>query len=174
MNWERGTPTGIFSCFCMPIPSCQQQGLEAVRWALQEGIVGEPFALLLCHLRRPYAWSPGARICVPALIRLPYGSQALFMPQQVFEALGGYDEIPFMERRDVRLVRALRKRGRLHAPPAGGARLGAAGNWTACSIPLCVILSSSPLYFWGVPPEKLQRWYGARRRSMEERGGMAV
>jgi hypothetical protein len=21
------------------------------------------------------------------------------------------------------------------------------------------------LYFWGVPPEKLQRWYGARRCS---------
>jgi hypothetical protein len=30
------------------------------------------------------------------------------------------------------------------------------------------------LYFWGVPPEKLQRWYGARRRSMKERRGITV
>jgi hypothetical protein len=30
------------------------------------------------------------------------------------------------------------------------------------------------LYFWGVPPEKLQPWYRARRRRMQERGDMAV
>ncbi len=45
------------------------------------------------------------------LFRMPYGDQALFMPRRVFEAIGGFPEVPIME--DYLLVRRLTARGRV-------------------------------------------------------------
>ena len=74
--------------------------------------------------------------------QLPYGDQALFMPRQVFEALGATTKSPSWKMSawcrpyaNVDASRSSRRRC---------TRLGAAGNETACSIPLCVTLSSSP------------------------------
>ncbi|MDH3199188.1 MAG: TIGR04283 family arsenosugar biosynthesis glycosyltransferase, partial [Candidatus Krumholzibacteria bacterium] len=50
------------------------------------------------------------------LFRLPYGDQGLFVRRSVFEGVGGFQEIPAFE--DVRLVRAIKKRGRLALLPA--------------------------------------------------------
>jgi rSAM/selenodomain-associated transferase 2 len=147
-------------------------GLEAVRRALQEDAVGGAFRLAIVPSTpalRLIAWGTNLRA---RFGQLPYGDQALFMPRQVFEALGGYDEVPFME--DVRLVQALRKRGRLTLLPQ--AVHTSARRWQQDGVLYTTVRNTVliTLYFWGVPPEKLQRWYGARRRGTRERGSIAV
>jgi uncharacterized protein len=159
MNWGARHAHGDILLFLHADTLLPAAGLEAVRRALQDGAVGGAFRLAITPSTpalRLVAWGTNLRA---GFAQLPYGDQALFMPRQVFEALGGYDDIPFME--DVRMVQALRKRGRL---------------WQRDGVLYTTVRNTVliTLYFWGVPPEKLQRWYRARRRSMKERGGMAV
>ena len=147
-------------------------GLEAVRWALQDGAVGGAFRLAILPptpALRLVAWGTNLRA---RFGQLPYGDQALFMRRQVFEALGGYDDIPFME--DVRMVQALRTRGRLTILPQAVRTSGR--RWQRDGVLYTTVRNTLliTLYFWGVPPERLQRWYRGRRRRMKERGGMAV
>lgn len=47
---------------------------------------------------------------------LPYGDQAPFVPKEVFDALGGYPEIPLME--DLELSLRLRRAGKVRTVPA--------------------------------------------------------
>ncbi len=42
---------------------------------------------------------------------MPYGDQAFFMRRELFNEVGGYEDVPVME--DIRLVRSLTRRGRL-------------------------------------------------------------
>jgi rSAM/selenodomain-associated transferase 2 len=137
-------------------------GLEAVRQAIQAGAVGGAFRLVITPptlALRLVAWGTNVRA---RLGQLPYGDQALFMPRHVFEALGGYDDVPFME--DVRLVQALRQRGRLMiiapAVQTSGRR------WQRDGVLYTTVRNTVliTLYFCGVPPATLQRWYTARRR----------
>lgn len=51
-------------------------------------------------------------LCRTHLFRSPYGDQALFLPRDLFESIGGFDAVPILE--DVFLVRKARKLGRLH------------------------------------------------------------
>jgi rSAM/selenodomain-associated transferase 2 len=102
----------------------------------------------------------GVRLRV-ALLRLPYGDQALFMPRELFERLGGYADLPIME--DVDLVRRARAHGRLfrsRLPAVTSARRWERDGWgrrTARHLALIV------LYFCGVPPARLVRFDAARR-----------
>ena len=50
------------------------------------------------------------------LLQLPYGDQALFMKKAVFEAVGGFADLPIME--DFILVRCLRRKGLIVILPA--------------------------------------------------------
>lgn len=136
-------------------------GLEAVRQAVQAGAIGGAFRLTITPptlALRLVAWGTNVRT---RWGQLPYGDQALFMPRAIFEALGGYDDVPFME--DVRMVQALRTRGRLaiipHAVHTSGRRWQRDGVLYTTVRNTVLIM----LYFCGVPPATLQRWYRARR-----------
>jgi rSAM/selenodomain-associated transferase 2 len=87
------------------------------------------------------------------LFRLPYGDQALFVPREVFQATGGYSELPIME--DVDLVRRLRRHGRLYRAPAAAVtsarRWEEDGWWRRTARHLSLI----GRYFAGIPPERL-------------------
>ena len=134
-------------------------GLEAVRQVLQQpGMVGGAFRLRITPATpalRLVAWGTNLRSRFGGL---PYGDQALFVARRVFEELGGYDDVPFME--DVRLVQALRRRGHLTILPQAVATSGR--RWqrdgvfftTARNVVLMI------LYFCGVQPATLRRWYG--------------
>jgi rSAM/selenodomain-associated transferase 2 len=85
------------------------------------------------------------------------GDQAIFVRRRTFEALGGYPDMPLME--DVALTRRLKRAGKLAA-----LRLRvttAARKWeregVARTIALMWLLRF--LYFCGVAPERLHRWY---------------
>lgn len=95
-------------------------------------------------------------------LRLPYGDQGLFVRRQIFETLGGYREMPLME--DVEFVRRLVGAGpTVELPFALGtsARRWRRDGWWRRSMKNLIILT---LYFVGVSPTRLARWYqGAPR-----------
>jgi rSAM/selenodomain-associated transferase 2 len=96
-----------------------------------------------------------------ALLGLPYGDQALFVRRDVFEAIGGYADLPIME--DVDLVRRLGRRGRLFQsalPARTSPRRWERDGWIRRTVlHLTLIL----LYFCGVPPARLVGLDPARR-----------
>ena len=172
MNWGARHAHGDILLFLHADTLLPAAGLETVRHGLQDGIVGGAFRLAIMPSTlalRLVAWGTNLRA---RFGQLPYGDQALFMSRQVFEDLGGYDDIPFME--DVRMVQALRQRGRLTLLPLAVHTSGR--RWQQDGVLYTTVRNTIliTLYFWGVPPGKLQRWYGARRRSLQERGRIAA
>jgi rSAM/selenodomain-associated transferase 2 len=102
----------------------------------------------------------GVRIRV-RLFRLPYGDQALFMPRDLFERLGGYADLPIME--DVDLVRRACEHGRLFRstlPAITSARRWVRDGWAIRTARHLLLIG---LYFCGVPPGRLVRLDAARR-----------
>ena len=134
-------------------------GLEAVRQTLEQpGAVAGAFRLVITPATpalRLVAWGTNLRSRFGGL---PYGDQALFVRRRVFEELGGYDEVPFME--DIRLVQALRRRGRLVLLPQAVATSGR--RWQRDGVLYTTLrnLVLMTLYFCGVQPATLKRWYG--------------
>jgi rSAM/selenodomain-associated transferase 2 len=95
--------------------------------------------------------------------RLPYGDQGLFVRRHIFNALGGYRELPLME--DVEFVRRLVAAGAVVELPVAivtSARRWRADGWLRRSL---LNITLVLLYFAGVNPERLARWYGGRRGS---------
>jgi rSAM/selenodomain-associated transferase 2 len=85
------------------------------------------------------------------------GDQGIFVRRAVFEALGGYPEIPLME--DVEFTRRLKRRGRLAALPLRV--VTSARKWETEGIVRTVVLmwTLRLLYALGTPPARLHRWY---------------
>jgi rSAM/selenodomain-associated transferase 2 len=103
-----------------------------------------------------------------ALWGLPYGDQGLLVRRDLFEAVGGYPDIPLME--DVAIVRRLRGRTRIHRLPAAlltsGRRYlrhGVLRTWLRHAALIA-------LYAAGVSPQRLARW---RDGEVGGAGGMA-
>ncbi|MBS7792106.1 TIGR04283 family arsenosugar biosynthesis glycosyltransferase [Roseococcus sp. SDR] len=89
-------------------------------------------------------------------LALPYGDQGLLISRALYDAVGGFHPIPLME--DVDLVRRL-GRARLAEMPAcaitSAARWRRDGWWRRSARNLMTL----GLYFAGVPPERLARFY---------------
>jgi len=91
------------------------------------------------------------------LLRLPYGDQALFMKKSLFEAIGGFPDMPIME--DFILVRRLKRKGKIVIVPSAVVtsprrwlHLGILRTW---SINQLIIFA----YYLGASPEQLTRFY---------------
>ncbi|MHC1791698.1 TIGR04283 family arsenosugar biosynthesis glycosyltransferase [Solidesulfovibrio sp.] len=92
------------------------------------------------------------------LFALPYGDQALFLRRDIFEAVGGFADIPVME--DVELVRALRRAGgRVAVSPLSVTT--SARRWRARGILATTLrnLALLLLFSLGVSPHRLARHY---------------
>jgi len=91
------------------------------------------------------------------LFALPYGDQALFVRRRLFQAIGGYADIPIME--DVDLVRRLRSHGTLfrsRLPAVTSARKWERDGWIRRTSGNLTLLAR---YFAGTPPERLYHLY---------------
>ncbi len=92
---------------------------------------------------------------------LPYGDQGLLIARDFLAELGGYRPIPIME--DVDLARRI-GRARLVALDASfvtsAARWRAEGWWTRSARNLACLA----LWFAGLPPARIARFYAGRRR----------
>ena len=103
------------------------------------------------------------------LFRLPYGDQALFIRRELFEALGGYADLPIME--DVDLVRRARAHGRLfrsRLPAVTSARRWERDGWIGRTLRHLLLIL---LYFCGVPPRRLIQLDPSRRAHPLPPGG---
>ncbi len=86
--------------------------VEAVRGALSDpGCAGGAFALRFAERGPRERWIEGWVALRNALLRLPYGDQALFVRRAVLERAGGVPQVPLME--DLDLVRIIKQHGRL-------------------------------------------------------------
>ncbi len=91
-----------------------------------------------------------------ALLGLPYGDQGLLVRRELFDAIGGYPDLPLME--DVAIIRALRRRTRVERLPAA---ITTSGRRYRDSGVLRTALKHTALislYFLGVSPVRLARW----------------
>ena len=94
------------------------------------------------------------------VLRLPYGDQAIFVRRDTFERLGGFRPWPLME--DVDFARRLIAAGAVCEPPLAvrtSARRWRRDGWFARSARNLALVT---LYFAGVPPQRLARWYAGR------------
>jgi rSAM/selenodomain-associated transferase 2 len=96
------------------------------------------------------------------------GDQAIFVRRAAFERLGGYAEIALME--DVELTRRLRRVGRLAA--LGLRVTTSARRWQRDGVARTVVLMWALrfLYFCGVGPDRLHRWYYGTAGGAASRG----
>ena len=140
------------------------QGLAAVRQAMRSSdVVGGAFCLAFVPSTpalRVVAWGTNLRARYG---RLPYGDQALFVRRPLFWHLGGYDHVPFLE--DVKLVQALRRQGLFVILPD---RVQTSSRrWLQDGVVYTTLRNNvlMALYFCGVSPTTLKRWYRSRRRS---------
>lgn len=92
------------------------------------------------------------------ITRVPYGDQAQFFRRKIFDALGGYPDIPLME--DVDIMRRLRKRRLpiriLSAPVRTSPRRWQHEGLLVCTLRNWLIMT---LYLLGVSPRILARLY---------------
>jgi rSAM/selenodomain-associated transferase 2 len=90
-------------------------------------------------------------------LRLPFGDQGLFVRRRVFEQLGGFRKMPLME--DVEFVRRLVRAGPIAELPLAlgtSSRRWRHDGWWRRSLKNLTIQT---LYFAGMPPARLARWY---------------
>lgn len=102
--------------------------------------------------------SPRAALRVAALgsnlraraLKMPYGDQGLFLRRTVYEDLGGFPDIPFLE--DVSLIRLVRRKGRL--APLDITLSTGDRHWRELGVVLTTLLDWTMvgLYFVGVSP----------------------
>lgn len=91
------------------------------------------------------------------VLALPYGDQGMLISRSLYEAVGGFAQLPLME--DVDLVRRLGRRRLARIGVrcvASASRYQNDGYWRR---PLRNLLCLS-LYFAGMPPERILRLYG--------------
>lgn len=94
-------------------------------------------------------------------LKLPYGDQGLFVRRDLFARLGGFREWPLME--DVDFVRRLTAATRTLEIPLTlltSSRRWRRDGWVRRSARNLALIS---LYFAGVAPTRLARWYGGER-----------
>ena len=145
---------------------------ELQRRIIGDGAVGGAFDLNIDSPRRLCKLVAKVASRRSRLLRLPYGDQGLFVWRQVFDALGGFPEIPIME--DVAFARQLRRAGRLTFIRSGlvtsGRRWNANGVLKTAFVNVWVTL----LFFLRLPPRQLRRIYdgwlvsGKARRDKSE------
>lgn len=89
---------------------------------------------------------------------IPYGDQAIFMRREYFERIGGYRDIPLME--DVEIMRRIKKRGDRVCIIPKKVRTSPR-RWEQEGILFCTLrnLVIQFLYYLGVSPERLARFY---------------
>ncbi|MEM9770018.1 MAG: TIGR04283 family arsenosugar biosynthesis glycosyltransferase [Cyanobacteria bacterium P01_D01_bin.73] len=92
------------------------------------------------------------------ITRIPYGDQGIFIRRDVFEALGGFENVPIME--DVMLMRALKRRG-LKIRFLPNSVLTSSRRWEKEGIIRCTLRNWCliTLYWLGIKPRILARFY---------------
>lgn len=131
---------------CKILTALAQTGVVAgaFRLAIDSRAAGIHFVERMADLRSRY-------------LQLPYGDQALFMKKSIFEAVGGFADLPIME--DFILVRRLRRKGKIVILPA--AVITSPRRWQHFGILKTWLVNQMIViaFYLGISPERLARWY---------------
>ena len=137
-------------------------GFEAVieRALADPGVVGGRFDVRLDNPGWPYRVIGGLMNGRSRLSGISTGDQGLFVRRAVFEALGGFPDIPLME--DVEFTRRLKRHGRVAA--LRELVVTSARKWEREGVLRTILLMWTLrfLYACGVSPARLHRWYYPR------------
>ena len=161
MNVGASAATGDVLLFLHADTRLPAGASAAIGEALQDPrVVGGRFDVRLASERLLLRVVGGMMNFRSRLTGISTGDQAIFVRRDVFEAMGGYAEIPLME--DVEFTGRMKRRGRLAA-----LRLRvttSARKWEREGILRTILLMWTLrfLYFVGVPPGRLHRWYYPR------------
>jgi rSAM/selenodomain-associated transferase 2 len=120
-------------------------------------IVGGAFRLAIDSARWSLRLLSAAANLRTRLTRTPYGDQGIFVRRAAFDRLGGFPAIPIME--DLEFARRLKRAGRTAI--LGEAVQTSSRRWDREGV-LHVTLRNRVLvllYFLGVSPDRLARWY---------------
>lgn len=156
MNAGAARSTGEVLVFLHADCSLPARAFEAMERVLARGSRAGAFDLGIRSGRFSLRLIARAASLRSRITRVPYGDQALFMERRVFEALGGYADIPILEDVDL-MVRARRAgvrvgfaQGRCTASPR---RWEAEGVWRRTFANWSIIAR----YLLGASPERLAR-----------------
>src|SRR5579871_1039037 len=128
---------------------------EIQRRIIGDGAVGGAFDLHIDSSRRLCKLIARVASRRSRWLRLPYGDQGIFVWRQVFDALGGFPEIPIME--DVSFARRLRRAGHLTFIRSGLVTSGRRWNVNGVVRTTLVNWWVTALFFFRVPPRELRR-----------------
>ena len=132
---------------------------EKITTVIQSGrYVGGAFDLGFDNQRWVFKLIAKAASVRSRITRIPFGDQAIFIKREYFNKIGGYQDIPLME--DVALMRRIKHRGdHIHIIPFKVNT--SARKWEEEGVIYTTLRNwlLQFLYFCGVPPEKLVRYY---------------
>lgn len=173
MNAGAGTAGGSTILFLHADTVLPPDALRAIEDALRvPGVVGGRFDVRFDNPRAIFTLIATMMNLRSRLTRICTGDQAIFVRRQIFDELGGYPEIPLME--DIQLSRRLKRRGRiacLRQRVTTSAR-----KWEREGVVRTIALmwALRLLYWAGVEPARLHRWYyGRRADGRPDTGGSA-
>lgn len=135
--------------------------LGQVRGAVRRGAVGGWFGVRL-DSPRPSLRLAGRLISLRSrLTGGATGDQAIFVRRRDFQALGGYAVVPLFE--DLDLIRRLRRRGPL--VPLRATVVTSARRWEKLGVlrTIARMWALRTLYYCGVSPRRLARYYESAR-----------
>ena len=136
---------------------------DAIARALADGAVaGGRFDVSFANPRRAFRIVAAFMNWRSRLTGIATGDQAIFVRRTVFDALGGYADIPLME--DVGFCARLKRRGRIRCLSLRV--ITSARKWEREGLVRTIVLmwALRLAYFARVDPTQLHRWYYGRAR----------
>ncbi|MEM8781062.1 MAG: TIGR04283 family arsenosugar biosynthesis glycosyltransferase [Cyanobacteria bacterium P01_G01_bin.49] len=90
-------------------------------------------------------------------LSLPYGDQAIFLKESVFQEMGGFADLPIME--DFVLIQKLKKQGKITI--ASEKVITSSRRWQKLGILKTTIINQLVIlgYYWGISPHQLAQFY---------------
>ncbi len=134
-------------------------GFEAsiTRALTEPGVVAGRFDVRLDNPRWPFRMIGSLMNLRSRWSGISTGDQALFVRRDVFEALGGFPDIPLME--DIELTRRLKRRGRQAALRERVTTSARKWEREGVARTIGLMWTLRLLYACGVSPARLHRWY---------------
>jgi len=167
MNRGASASQGDILWFLHTDATIHPKSLDEIKWTMwYAGFAGGAFSFRL-EQRHWYAALLGLGVRLRLwLLKLPYGDQAFFVRKSVFESMGGFKDIPFLE--DVEFIRRLRRHGEvaiLSVPIGVSSRRWEREGFFYTTLRNWLVTLA---YFIGVSPERLVKWYRAANSNQGE------
>jgi len=150
--------SGEFLLFLHADTVVNPNSLENIRSALlTQGVAGGAYRIQIDSKALRYkVWSAIINFR-SRWFKLPYGDQAIFIKRELYDAIGGFEDVPIME--DIRLISAMKMMGRLVI--LDNVAVTSARKWEKDGLLYGTLRNWSMLiaHKMGVSPEKLVSWY---------------